>query len=218
MVNTNMKIMKTIKPIVRAGMFMLVLILSGCYPKGPDYVEDLDIVYTSYDEGFDFKARSTYARPDSIVVEVDIDRNGDTTLIYMKPRFSDPILAEIDKNMQAYGWTKVGVGDDPDILVLPAGTSSTTTYYSWWYDWWYGGWWGWYGWYYPPYYSVGSITTGSLIIVITDPNSAENSPINKAEASWIAVFNGILTSGNNINRVTDGIEQSFEQSPYLQIN
>lgn len=35
---------------------------------------------------------------------------------------------------------------------------------------------------------------------------------------WAGGVNGVLTSGSNTSRVTDGIDQAFEQSPYLNHN
>jgi hypothetical protein len=195
-----------------------LLLLGGCYPGGAEYVEDADIVYTTYDEEYDFQSVSTYAMPDQIVVDVDID-DGDTTFVYMKPVFADPILQKIADNMEAYGWTRVDVDDDPDVLLTPAGVESTTYFYSYWYDWWYGGYWGWgWGWYYPPYYTVSSYTTGTMIMTMADPNMGDDSPINKSPSVWISAANGLFTGNYNINRVTESIDQSFEQSPYLNIN
>ena len=39
------------------------LVLGGCYPAGPDFTEDLDVVYSNFDPEFDFQSRSTYAMP-----------------------------------------------------------------------------------------------------------------------------------------------------------
>lgn len=195
------------------------LTLLGCYPQGPEYVEDLDVVYTTFDEEYDFQGQSTYALPDKIVVDVEIDR-GDTTYVYMKDALAAPILAAIDDNMEALGWTKVaGLVNDPDIIITPAAISSTTYYYSYWYDWWYGGYYGGYwGWYYPPYYSVSSITTGSLVLTMSDPGAAEDSPIGQSQANWLMVANGVATGYGDISRVTNAIDQGFKQSPYLKIN
>ncbi len=44
-----------------------VLLLWGCYPQGPEYVEDLDVVLTKHNEDYDFTAKATYAMPDQIV-------------------------------------------------------------------------------------------------------------------------------------------------------
>jgi hypothetical protein len=197
---------------------VLPAIMLSCYPAGPEYVEDLDVTYTTFDEKFDFQSRSTYAMPDKIVVDIEIE-DGDTTFVYMKDAFASQILGVIDDNLQARGWTKVDISDQPDVLVTPAGMKSTTYFYSYWYDWWYGGWYGGYwGWYYPPYYTVSSYTTGSMIITMSDPNVDDDSPINQSTAAWIMAANGLFTGYYDISRVTKAINEAFEQSPYLQLN
>jgi hypothetical protein len=197
---------------------LLTVMLGACYPDGPDYYEDTDVVLTTFDDTYDFTSKSTYARPDQIVVDIDIE-DGDTTYEYMKPQFATPIFQAIDANMTSRGFTKVDLDQDPDLLLMPAGLSSTTFFYSYWYDWWYGCYYGcgW-GWYYPPYYTVSSYTTGSMIMTITDPNLANDSPINRSPAVWISVANGLASGYYDITRVTESIDQSFEQSPYLKTN
>jgi hypothetical protein len=192
--------------------------LAGCYPQGPDFTEDLDVVYTNYDPDYDFVGQSTYAMPDKIVTDVEITNGGDTIYEYMKPVYADQILAKIASNMSALGWTRVDIdaSPKPDVLLTPAGISSTTYFYTYWYDWWYGGYYGGWGWYYPPYYTVSSYTTGSLIMTIADPNI--DSPINRSPVSWIGAGNGLLTYSGNVDRALDAIDQAFEQSPYLKTN
>ncbi len=196
---------------------MLILFLAGCYPQGPDYAEDTDVVYTTFEDTYDFNAKSTYAMPDKIVTDVKIDR-GDTTYEYMNDKFADQIFASIEKNMQANGYERVDVDEDPDLLLTPAAISSTTYFYSYWYDWWYGGYWGGWGWYYPPYYTVSSYTTGTMLMVLADPNQASNSPINRSQALWVAAINGLATYSYDVARVTKGIDQAFDQSGYLKTN
>lgn len=196
---------------VMAGVLLL-----GCYPDGPDYTEDLDVVYTNYVDTYDFKGKSTYAMPDKIVIDIEID-NGDTTYVYMKDTFAKPILDAIDNNMQSLGWVKQDISTTPDVLVTPGVFTNTTYFYSYWYDWWYGGWYGgWYGWYYPPYYTVSSVTTGSLIISLTDPN--EETPTGRTEVKWLAVGNGLYSGAYELDRVTSAVDQAFKQSPYLKTN
>jgi hypothetical protein len=199
------------------ALLPVLTLLAGCYPKGPEFVEDADVVLTSYDKAYDFKAKGTYAMPTQIVVDIDID-HGDTTYVYMKPAFADPILAAIQTNMTTLGWTRVNISADPDLLLTPAGLSSTTYFYSYWYNWWYGGYWGWYGWYYPPYVTVSSFTTGSLVMVLSDPNMAESSPIGRSPSVWVGGANGLFVGTYNINRATAAINQAFAQSPYLKTN
>jgi hypothetical protein len=195
-------------------LLLMMVLLVGCYPDGPDYYEDTDVVLTTHDDTYDFTTKSTFAMPDKIVVDVEIDR-GDTIYEYMKPTYATPILQAIETNMEALGYTRIDLADDPDLILTPAGLSSTTFFYSYWYDWWYGGY---YGWYYPPYYTVSSYTTGTMIITISDPKLANNSPINRSPAVWISVANGLASGYYDITRVTESIHQSFEQSPYLKTN
>jgi hypothetical protein len=123
--------------------------------------------------------------------------------------------------MTALGWTRLPnvlgeANPNADIILTPAAMKNTNYFYSYWYDWWYYGWGGWYGWYYPPYYTVSSYTTGSMIMIIADPNV--ETPINQTQAAWVAVGNGLFTGVYDINRVKKAIDQSFAQSPYLKTN
>lgn len=193
-----------------------LLMLSGCYPDGPDNYSDLDVVYTNHEENYDFASKSTYARPDKIVVDVVVSE-GETTFVYMEDKYAAPILETIDNNMTKLGWSKVDISSTPDVLLTPGLMSSTTVFYSYWYDWWYGGYYPpYWGWYYPPYVSVSSYTTGNLIITISDPNIS--TPTNKSPAVWVASCAGMVTWDYNVSRVIKGINQAFIQSSYLKTN
>jgi hypothetical protein len=198
----------------------LILLLSawafGCYPGGVEFVEDLDTTFTTYDKNYSFQTKDTYSLPDEIVVDVEIDRNGDTTYVYMKPAYAQPILAQIESNMSKLGWTKVELSSNPDVILTPAAIATTTVFYSYWYDWWYGGYYPGWGWYYPPYYQVSSYTTGTVLITMADPNV--NNPIERSKAVWIARMNGLLTGTYDLDRAIKGIDQAFAQSPYLKTN
>ncbi len=206
--------------IIRTGIIPILLasFLFGCYPSGPDFVEDYDAILTTYDEEFQFDARKTYARPDKIVIDVEISRGGDTTFIYMDKKFADKIFAAIDRNMESLGWEKTQINFLPDVLLTPAAMKSTNYYYSYWYDWWYGPGYGGWGWYYPPYYTVSSTTTGTLFITMADPNVKDDSPINQSQTAWLVVANGLLVGNFVESRVINSIDQAFDQSPYLKIN
>jgi len=209
--------MKT-KLLALLPVLAILALLAACYPKGPEYVEEIDVVFTTYDDKYNFDAKATFAMPDQIVVDIDIEE-GDTIYEYMKPAFATPILQAIQTNMQNRGYSRVAPSANPDLVLTPAGISSTTYFYSYWYDWWYGGYWGWgWGWYYPPYYTVSSYTTGSLIMVIADPKQSSNTPINRSPALWLSVSNGLLTGAYDVSRVTAAINQAFVQSPYLKTN
>jgi hypothetical protein len=193
-----------------------VILLAGCYPNGAEYTEDMDIVLTKHNEAYDFTTKGTYAMNDSIVKITGNVQEGE------KPDFipqvtAAQILARIDANMAALGYTKVPlskVDPKPDLLLLPSSWETTTIYY--YYDYWYGWWGGYYPyWGYPPVYA-GSYTTGTLLMTLIDPEDigANGNPI----VEWTGALNGILTDKYNPARVNPLIDQAFNQSPYLKTN
>ncbi len=189
--------------------------LVGCYPAGPEYVDELDIAYSNFDKNFDFVSRGTYSMPDKIV-KITGDTNKPPE--YVKDIYGIPILAQIDKNMQALGWTKVTANTTEDIQLLPGSWSSTTIiyggyyggYYCWYYPYYCGG-----GWYYP-YTYTSSYTTGTLVMNMTDPKN--ESADGSRRVAWTGAINGVLSGSYDINRITKGIDQAFKQSPYLKTN
>jgi hypothetical protein len=194
-------------------IFVSVALLWGCYPNGPDYVEEMDIVVTKHNADYDFAAKATYAMPTKIVKITGNLVEGDTPE-YMPDVTAKKILDQIDVNMTKLGWTKVDVSANPDLLLAPASWETTTVYY--WYDYWY--WW--YGGYYPywgyPPVSYSSYTTGTLLMNLIDPDviGANGNPINQ----WSGAINGILTNSYNASRVNAAIDKAFTISPYLKTN
>lgn len=192
---------------------MVISFLWGCYPNGPEYVDEYDVAVTNYDKDFNFKSKSTYSLPDKIVI---IDGKPDNPPQYIKDINAAPLLAAIDANMQANGWTKVDVTKSPDVQLLPASWSTTTivggywgNYWCWYYYYYCGG-----GWYYPYSYYT-SFTTGTLLITMVDSNS--DSLDGSKKLSWTAGLNGLLGYSSDVNRAKNGINQAFKQSPYLKI-
>jgi hypothetical protein len=194
-----------------------VILLGGCYPDGPDYTEELDVVLTHNNPDYDFTAKGTYAMPDNIVkITGNVQEGQDPE--YIPSATASQILARIATNMQNLGYTRVDVGADPDLLLTPASWETTTIYYyyDYWYGW-YGGYYGGWGGYYPPVYAS-SYTTGTLVMMLIDPDDSELAgngyPINQ----WTGALNGILTGKYSASRVNPLIDQAFAQSPYLKTN
>lgn len=201
---------------------IIALLLGGCYPTSPTYVEDYDIVLTNYNKNFDFSTHKTYALPDSIVkiTGAAIDNGGEPDFIDQDN--ADLILDQIRANLNANGWTETD-SLTADMIILPSAFQNTEIVY--YYDWWYWGWYypyypggGW-GWYYPgyaPYPSVSSYKTGTLLLQMTYPDgldSQDNIPV-----EWTCVINGLLEDNNAslAQRVKKSIDQAFIQSPYLK--
>jgi len=193
------------------------LFLWGCYPDGPDYIEELDVVITNYNPDYDFSTVVTYAIPDKIIkITGEKLENGE------EPKYlpqSAAILAKIKENLNALGWQEVDFADTAtggvDVFVLPASWETTTIfyYYDYWY-WWYGGYYPYWGYYPPVYYS--SYTTGTLFWTLMDPNNLDGS--GNPLRGWTAAINGLLTGSFNTARAEKGIDQAFAQSPYLLTN
>lgn len=197
--------------------FALAILLWGCYPDGPEYVDELDVILTNFKE-YDFQAKATYAMPDRIVkITGNIEEGEDPEFI--PDATATAILQMIEINMTDLGWQRVGVDEDPDLLLAPGAWETTNIFY--WYDywyWWYGGYYpGWgccYG-YYPPV-SVSSYTTGTLVMALIDPDiiSGSGYPISQ----WTGAINGVLSGVFDPTRVSRAVDQAFEQSPYLKTN
>jgi hypothetical protein len=194
-------------------MVLLVTSISGCYPDGPEYYEDLDLVFTGYDNEYPFGSRSTYSMPDQIV-----KITGDLTEAeFINDVYAVPMLNEIETNMSLRGWTRVD--ENADVELLPAVWTSTTVVVTGGY---YGGYWCWYnpyycggGWYYP-YPATASYTSGTFAMVMID--ELELSADDSKRVVWTTAINGLMSGSYDVNRINNAIDQAFEQSPYLTIN
>ncbi|MHC1777928.1 MAG: DUF4136 domain-containing protein [Lentimicrobium sp.] len=193
-------------------------LLTQCYPEGPEYLDEVDIVFSTYDPDYNFASRQTFSMPDKIM-KIDEDLIGDNGINYVNEIYAAPMLEKIRQNMVGNGWTEVEIGADPDVLIAPAAYEMTTYYYGYdywyYYDWWYGGYYPGGGWYYP-YPVVEGYTTGSLIVNLVDPN--EVSANDRPRVAWTFIVNGLLegSTAEFTARYTKAIDQAFEQSPYLK--
>lgn len=190
-------------------LLALVILLAGCYPDGPEYYSDLDIVYTNYDDEFNFTGKGTYSMPDKIVKITGNLAEGEDPEFVKEP-YNTQILAKMAASMTALGYSKT---DDPinaDLVLLPAVWTNTTIYY--WADYW--------CWYYYPYYCgwgwgyptvATSQTSGTLVMTLIADGDEYVDPL----TVWTAAANGLLSGAYNTTRVENAIDQAFEQSPYL---
>jgi hypothetical protein len=217
-----------------AGLGILLvgvaMILVSCYPGGPTDVAELDTVITVYSKDADFKANKTYAMPDFIPFLCPDDGTCDSTLL---DRSNDALVLQlVADNLKAYGYERITVidtinGPIPDVVVVCSVTSSNNwvaysypIYPGW--GWW-GGWgyWGYpgYGWGYPGGVAVTNYQTGSLFIDMVDPVNP-NAATGEIPVLWDAALNGLLSgsSSGKTQRITNGINQAFKQSPYLDVN
>ncbi len=189
----------------------IIILLGSCHPGGIEYYEDTDVVYTNYDDSFDFQSKGVYAIPDKIVkLEGDLLEGEEPA--FVKEPYNTQMLNQIKSNMTALGWTKTEDPADADLVMFPAVWTNTTLYYyydywCWYYYYYCGGW----GWGYP---SVSSYTTGTLLMTLVADGDEYIDPTRV----WTANINGLLSGAYNSSRVTKSIDQAFTQSPYLKTN
>jgi len=188
----------------------LIIALGACYPGDIEYYEDTDVVYTDYEEEFDFVSLGTFSMPDKIVkIEGDLLEGEEPE--FVKEPYNTQMLTRIEENMSDLGWTRVEDPAEADLVLFPATWTNTTVYYYYdywcWYYYYYCGW----GWGYPSY---STYTTGTLLMTLVADGDDYIDPLHV----WTGALNGLLAGSYNSTRVNNGIDQAFEQSPYLKTN
>ncbi len=207
-----------------ASAIVLAVALQGCYPEGPEYIDETDIVYTNYDPDFDFAEALTFALPGQVIVVSDQDfryRGDITEPDFVDPPYNNLILSTVRDNMVQSGRTEIDKDENPDVILLLSVSATTQVYY--YYDWDYWSWWyphwgsgrGWRypGSYHPPYRRCHR--AGTLFIQMID--ARHESPDNQVPVVWCALINGVLEgdAASVSRRLQQTIDQAFRQSPYF---
>ncbi len=197
----------------------LLLTFTSCYSDYGLSTADYDTIITLFDNNANFK-KPTYAMPDTVVhfveegEEDDIDRSKDAL-----------ILQTIENNMTKLGYERVPVDTSANApgFVMLVGVTVTDhygrVYYPGWGYWGGWGWWGGYpGWGYPGGSVIYSYTTGTIFMTMLDPEKTISGD-QKFGAVWLARINGVVSSSLNTSaRITQKINDAFNQSPYLGAN
>jgi len=202
----------TSKILKRNKQFLLFLfialssavLLNSCYPGEELTPEVTDIIATFFDKNADFSTKMTYAMPDSVFELAD----SSLTPVDLDNLYDDQILDRIEQNLQQMGFTEESDPADADVHVLALVTTTTWVSGGCYYDYW-SYWYPYYGWCYPVVYTY---QTGTIVILMTDPDKNDDN-----KTIWIAGINGILedTSTGIAVRINTNIDQAFDQSPYL---
>lgn len=207
------------------GLVAVAAIGAACYPYDVTSTSQLDVVATAHDSSKNFGAVQKYVLLDT-VVHVVIDSSN---MIEIGREFDDLIIDQIEENLQALGWTGVrfSPGDTPptptadEVAVLVSATASRSTTI--WYPW--NPWWGWY-----PGWGWGCVTCwpgyGYPVVTQTDAGTLAmnmietltTAPNDTVPVVWIGALRGVLSSSGAASRLTNGINQAFNQSPYLKGN
>jgi hypothetical protein len=206
------------------ALLACAVLFTGCTPETAlTTVEDYDVVVTLYDRSADFGSIRTYAMPDSIVYI----RNPGEPGTELNRDFDRLILDTVEAGVGALGYTaepnpKVN-GADLYVLVYATSAEWNAADHPWY------AYWGWYpgmqrwdtGWSFCyPYYGGGGVYTfssGTIVIDMIDSREAGNDDEN-IPAVWTGILNGFMNRGSALTkaqRLEAGINQAFDQSPYL---
>ena len=203
------------KKLVLIGAAMLVG--AGCYPGEVTSIGQLDLVATVRDPNYSFGTVQTFYMPDTIV-QINEGQQG---AIEIERSNDDQILAKVRDNLLALGWAALSRADVqngavPDVAVLNLVSATENT--TWWITYPPGCWdpyWCW-GWYWPPYVGSSSYRAGTYFVVMGDPAGISDPGTgDDLVGIWGGVMDGILSSSSNVTRLLGGIDQMFDQSPYL---
>lgn len=205
----------------------IIILTYGCYPGGPEYYSDLDLVSTDYSPAYwDNKDPfpKTYYMADSLgyIIDEDNPDNNDTII------FNDNkvVLEQIEMNMTALNYTRLDTIDEfnqPDLVLFSQVLVVKVTYggyYDPWYPWWGGGYYPYYpgyGYGYVPFYY--SFSVGTVVIEMIDYASVDH--VDKTfDVVWVVGIDGLLRESTNTNQqvVRDQIDKAFDNSPYLNGN
>jgi len=183
-------------------------------------IEETDIVITRPSPTHDYQQDSLFVILD-FVLELKPD-----TIIQSNDALDSNMVQEVREQMLEYGYKETDTNNiNLNVaLVLTKFVDETTAAVNGGYWAGYPGYWNpWYtgypgtGWYYPGYTYVYSFETGSVIIAMFDwstRNEQVQIPI------WEGGLRGVLAGNNSgsSTRVLWGIDQAFNQSPYLDHN
>lgn len=200
-----------------AGLLVLAILTAGCSPGSlPSSISAYDTVLTLFSDKADFTGARTFTLVDSIVHLVD--PGGSDTI---SRQYDGLVLTRVRDNMIAAGWTEISNpsgSNPPDVAIQVAATTSDNYVVEYWPPYW-----GWYpGWGYPGYgwgwgwSNVYKYTTGTVLMAMLDLRNPDTGN-ETVPVMWLGALNGVLSSSTSVQaRIVDGIDQAFEQSPYLR--
>jgi len=216
--------------------------------KDSVYIDQLDMTLSYYDTEYDFQQSGTrFAIRDSVGIVTNYLEDEDLDDFYNPGGTSEKIKEYVANKYEALGYTRVATDQEFDVgvnlVVILLESTTVVGYPGYW--WGYGGYYGWYGWYYPPYYgwypwyyTTYTTESGTLLMeyvtgeslreyrdFISDKTDDELEDIPAGdfppiEFVWQSLVSGVAgqSADYNQNRAQRGVDEAFEQSPYLKIN
>jgi len=193
---------------------------TACEPTNPLATDLGGVVLTLVDSGQALGSARTFAVPDTIV---DVPVNSTA----IDHSFDHQVIADVRRHFVSLGWRDVSndSGARPDVVVLVAASQRTETgvaYFDWFGAWGYLPYWGptvdasWV-WGVPGAALPYAYQAGTVLITMLDLRE-QRTDSKSIPLLWAATLDGIVTSTNGTaDRVVRGVDQAFQQSPYLRV-
>jgi hypothetical protein len=197
-----------------AAVILALVTMTGCYPGSDRTLENTEVVFTDYENTFEFSKNKTYFLIDE-VFSIDTTKT-------IPADDQNTILNSIRSNMDSRGWTEEPIDSlNVGVVIMSSALKSTVDGVNYWpgYGGWWGGWWGYpgypgYGWGGTPIYY--SYDIGTIYIDMVDPSTYDPDDDKSLQLVWMSAMNGVLSStATNHSRIQRVINQAFTQSPYL---
>jgi hypothetical protein len=226
-----------------SGLAVITFFMASCYEYHDDtYLDELDVTLTYYDTAFNFQQYNTFAIRDSVGIISDYLSDSEIDAFYRSGGGNDKIKSLVRENLTALGYTEVSPDQNFDfgVNLVVAAVENTEYYYGWWYDYYYYYSWYWWGGWYPyygyPWYPVSyTYQRGALLMEIADGESirdyrewadgktqgeienADPDEVPDINFVWQALISGVAGTEKAYNqeRAERGINEAFDQSPYL---
>ena len=181
--------------------------------------ETFAAVVTVVDSGTALRSAHTFALPDTVVKRPATGTSIDQKLAHQ-------LVADVRAHFVALGWTEVPVSRDarPDVVVLLAASTQVQTgvlYGDWFSAWGYLPYWGptvdpsW-AWGAPAGFAY-AYKSGTLLVTMIDVR-AQSSDTKTIPMLWAAALDGLVNDATTLSGIHAGINQAFDQSPYLRQN
>lgn len=213
-----------------------VTTLAACYsPPAPDERFEDTIVVTSSDENADFATFQTFfVRPEIRVLDdsgesadgaesADPAVAADVAVETMPAAMATSVIDTVTQNLIARGYRQAAAKTEADLAVeiVYLRTISSDYYCYYWSDWYYWGYPG-YSYYYPYSCDTAEWRSGMMVTNVVDlksagpPRAAAEMGNSVLRGVWFSGIYGVqIESSSSMQRAVEGIDQSFEQSPYL---
>jgi hypothetical protein len=181
--------------------------------------QSLGAVVTVVDSGPALRSARTFVLPDTVI------RLSQGSAI--SPTLARELVAEIRAHFVALGWTEIldDPASHPDVIVLLAASTQVQTgllYSDWFPAWGFLPYWGtsvdpsW-AWGFPGGAVPYAYQSGTLFVTMIDVR-APRDETKTIPMLWAAGLDGLVGNSSTLARIQAGIDQAFEQSPYLRLN